>query len=153
MDISNTKNNTGFLADRGVSPVIGVIMMVAITVILAGIVATFVLDSTDGAGDLQPNTQILFEYDADEEVLVVAHDGGEAITSSNSQSISVSSSDVDAADVSPSEEMTVDTDIDMGSVLFEIENIEPGDEVDIIWTSDDGQDSAILDSYEAPGGS
>jgi len=50
-----------FADDDAVSPVIGVILMVAITVILAAVIASFVL----GLGDQQetaPNTSFGFEY-------------------------------------------------------------------------------------------
>jgi len=69
--------------DRGVSPVIGVILMVAITVILAAVIGTFVL----GLGDsLQqtPQAQLdaeLTDYDDDgtEDEVVIHHNGGDAI--------------------------------------------------------------------------
>ena len=43
--------------DSAVSPVIGVILMVAITVILAAVIASFVLGLGDSANDVQPNVQ------------------------------------------------------------------------------------------------
>ncbi len=77
--------------DRGVSPVIGVILMVAITVILAAVIGTFVL----GLGDsLQqaPQSQISVA-DADDtspivgngsgvtdDAVLISHDGGDALT-------------------------------------------------------------------------
>jgi len=48
--IRNTKLN-----NRGVSPVIGVILMVAITVILAAVIATFVLGLGDQLSDTSPS--------------------------------------------------------------------------------------------------
>ena len=53
-----------FNDDDAVSPVIGVILMVAITVILAAVIASFVL----GLGDQNnpaPTTSFDFEYDSD----------------------------------------------------------------------------------------
>ena len=47
--------------DRAVSPVIGVILMVAITVILAAVIGTFVLGLGDQLGDTAP--QASFELD------------------------------------------------------------------------------------------
>ncbi len=46
----NTQSN-----NRGVSPVIGVILMVAITVILAAVIATFVLGLGDQLSDTSPS--------------------------------------------------------------------------------------------------
>jgi flagellin-like protein len=61
--------------DRGVSPVIGVILMVAITVILAAVIAAFVL----GLGDTNstaPNVNFEYDYDsADNNVTVTMTNG------------------------------------------------------------------------------
>jgi len=49
--------------DRAVSPVIGVILMVAITVILAAVIAAFVLDI--GPGDPDPNAAVAVNNQTD----------------------------------------------------------------------------------------
>lgn len=51
-----TKKLVGSDEERAVSPVIGVILMVAITVILAAVIAAFVLDI--GPGDPDPNAVV-----------------------------------------------------------------------------------------------
>ena len=66
-----------FTDDRAVSPVIGVILMVAITVILAAVIGAFVL----GIGSNQekaPQASLSFNYDGSGNVKVL-HDGGETI--------------------------------------------------------------------------
>jgi flagellin-like protein len=62
--------------DRAVSPVIGVILMVAITVILAAVIGTFVLNL---GGDLQstPQAQLSIEEVGGE--IVIEHNGGDAL--------------------------------------------------------------------------
>jgi len=57
MKLSNLFND-----DDAVSPVIGVILMVAITVILAAVIASFVLGLGDSADEVQPNTSFTFDY-------------------------------------------------------------------------------------------
>ncbi|SDJ97875.1 flagellin N-terminal-like domain-containing protein [Halovenus aranensis] len=52
-----------FEEDDAVSPVIGVILMVAITVILAAVIASFVLGLGDTAGEVQPQATWNFEYE------------------------------------------------------------------------------------------
>ncbi|WP_144920857.1 type IV pilin [Halorubrum salsamenti] len=47
--------------DRAVSPVIGVILMVAITVILAAVIGTFVLGLGDQLGDTAPQASFTVE--------------------------------------------------------------------------------------------
>jgi len=51
-----TQKLVGAEEERAVSPVIGVILMVAITVILAAVIAAFVLDI--GPGDADPNAAV-----------------------------------------------------------------------------------------------
>ncbi|MFC5278108.1 type IV pilin [Halorubrum rubrum] len=70
--------------DRGVSPVIGVILMVAITVILAAVIGTFVLGLGDSLGDSQPTAQLsasIDDDDSDNKSVVIDHDGGDSIDS------------------------------------------------------------------------
>jgi len=64
--------------NRGVSPVIGVILMVAITVILAAVIGTFVLNL---GGDLQqtPQAQISIDADNTNNGVDISHNGGDAI--------------------------------------------------------------------------
>jgi len=53
--------------DRAVSPVIGVILMVAITVILAAVIGTFVLGLGDSLGDNSVRLrQLSVDFDTDE---------------------------------------------------------------------------------------
>lgn len=62
--------------ERGVSPVIGVILMVAITVILAAVIGTFVL----GLGDsLQQAPQAQLDAELESSEIVVNHNGGDKI--------------------------------------------------------------------------
>jgi len=51
--------------DDAVSPVIGVILMVAITVILAAVIGTFVLGLGEQVQDTSPNAQFTTEYSSD----------------------------------------------------------------------------------------
>lgn len=63
--------------DRGVSPVIGVILMVAITVILAAVIGTFVLGLGDSLGNSAP--QASFQCNGDN----LVHGGGDELDSAN----------------------------------------------------------------------
>jgi flagellin-like protein len=78
-----------FTDDDAVSPVIGVILMVAITVILAAVIASFVLGLGNNATDQTPTASFVFDYDQVEDadsdtdqtqgLLTVSHDGGDTI--------------------------------------------------------------------------
>lgn len=73
--------------DRAVSPVIGVILMVAITVILAAVIGVFVLGLADDLGDGPTQATLSFEGNfiendaAEGEVhyVNVTHDGGDSL--------------------------------------------------------------------------
>ena len=68
--------------DDAVSPVIGVILMVAITVILAAVIASFVLGL--GPGEAQPSASFSFEEPSGGSGdVTVTHDSGDAIPVSN----------------------------------------------------------------------
>ena len=67
--------------DRGVSPVIGVILMVAITVILAAVIGTFVLGLGQDVSQTAPQASITFQNDTDVAGnITIAHEGGDTLT-------------------------------------------------------------------------
>lgn len=86
---------TGSNGDRGVSPVIGTILMVAIAVILAAVVGSFVLGI---GGDLSQSPQVSLDVsdaaddvdnegvnsgDGPDDIIVIEHSGGDSLESSN----------------------------------------------------------------------
>jgi flagellin-like protein len=85
---------------RAVSPVIGVILMVAIVVILAAIVGTFVTSFGDDPATRQPNLKFTFEFEDDagpngEDTFHIVHDGGETIyVGPSDESSSVAAGDI-----------------------------------------------------------
>jgi flagellin-like protein len=62
-----------------VSPVIGVILMVAVTVILAAVIGTFVLGVGDTASSRTPQAQFTADYTSADGELSFTHDSGETI--------------------------------------------------------------------------
>ena len=69
------KKLVGSEDERAVSPVIGVILMVAITVILAAVIAAFVLDI--GPGDSTISAAADVSFDGDDVVVEVTSGGGD----------------------------------------------------------------------------
>jgi len=74
--------------DDAVSPVIGVILMVAITVILAAVIATFVLGLGEQVSSTAPQASFTFEFEeasdsgqdsVNDGTLSITHDGGDSI--------------------------------------------------------------------------
>jgi flagellin-like protein len=77
-----------FTDDDAVSPVIGVILMVAITVILAAVIASFVLGLGNNATEQNPTSSFTFDYEQTVEhsdsgdsvgVVTITHDGGDSV--------------------------------------------------------------------------
>ncbi|MFK5605825.1 MULTISPECIES: type IV pilin [Haloferax] len=134
-----------FLSEsRAVSPVIGVILMVAITVILAAVIGTFVLGLGDQVGDTAPQASFSFDYDGVDTV-TITHESGDAI---DFESLSVS-------ETSDETSSTVDNDGDSDGNMGAGDSIEvtfggplvDGDEVRLVWTSESGSNSATLQTY------
>jgi len=142
------------LSDEGaVSPVIGVILMVAITVILAAVIGTFVLGLGDQVQSSAPNTNFQFAYsdtnndgysaNSDDEV-TITHNGGQDIESSQitvSQSGSTSLTDASGS--------SWPTTIDTGdSNTYTQAN--GGETVRVIWNSPSGGSSNTIGSSTVP---
>lgn len=76
------KFNDQIRYDRAVSPVIGVILMVAITVILAAVIGTFVLGIAP-SDDAAPTAQLSLDNESDalgnEHALIIQHGGGDTV--------------------------------------------------------------------------
>ena len=70
-----------FNDDKAVSPVIGVILMVAITVILAAVIGTFVLGLGDSISDTTPSASINGEINNGQ--IVFTHQSGQNIDGAN----------------------------------------------------------------------
>jgi flagellin-like protein len=68
-------------SDRAVSPVIGVILMVAITVILAAVIGTFVLGLGDSLSNTSPQAQLSLSADAANDEIEFSHSGGDTLQS------------------------------------------------------------------------
>ena len=64
--------------DRAVSPVIGVILMVAITVILAAVIGTFVLGLGDQLGDTAPQATFTID-DNSSDTINITKTGGQSL--------------------------------------------------------------------------
>jgi len=73
-----------FLRDqRGVSPVIGVILMVAITVVMGAVVAGFVYGYL-GTSTKAPNVVLsVLDDPTDQDSLLIKHSGGESVSADN----------------------------------------------------------------------
>ena len=148
-----------FIEKRAVSPVIGVILMVAITVILAAVIGAFVLGLGDSVSETAPNAQIDFDYDLDDtngDSLTLTHDGGNSFEVGNVRltgpngTVSDLENNVsngawgDEGTVSAGSSVTID-DGDQN------ENVGGEETIRIVWSGDGGSSSTIARSTTPSG--
>ncbi|WP_092732768.1 type IV pilin [Halopenitus persicus] len=162
-----------FADDRAVSPVIGVILMVAITVILAAVIGTFVLGMGDDLQNNQPTASFDMDFDTTQtpDAVTISHAGGDTISEDDSLTVAVTSdkrlddSDSHVADGTAwgdiSDPYSWDTTGGVGAgssqtlYLYKDDsgtsNAEwSGETVSVNWESADGSSSAQLASQTAP---
>ncbi|NHN58813.1 MULTISPECIES: type IV pilin [Halorussus] len=152
-----------FEDDGAVSPVIGVILMVAITVILAAVIGTFVLGLGDRVSQASPNAQFTFEYATDAEGngnnwLNITHDGGEGVESSQ-LAVNVgdnelwSASDGYDSDIDSSNNQKWSGKLTAGDTI-ELEDtsgdskISDGLKVKVIWSASGSDKTAVIGESE-----
>jgi flagellin-like protein len=161
--------------DDAVSPVIGVILMVAITVILAAVIGTFVLGLGDQVSDSSPTASFNFDF-ADQTEVSITHDGGDAIddnsltvkingtnvyegaggtgTGNNGDIVDTVSSNICGGDYDMDNSGTADdgwsSDVTAGSTLtLDATNGDCGSsDIRVVWSSSSGGDTATLGKAE-----
>ncbi|XVH32195.1 type IV pilin [Haloferacaceae archaeon DSL9] len=90
---------------RAVSPVIGVILMVAITVILAAVIGTFVLQMGGSLGQSAPQASIsVSDHDWEGDEIELRHSGGDTIEWADTNIIVENSNDGEVRWEGPGEE-------------------------------------------------
>ncbi|WP_148413204.1 type IV pilin [Haloferax sp. KTX1] len=150
-----------FADDDAVSPVIGVILMVAITVILAAVIGTFVL----GLGEqtaTAPQASFSFDYNqSSADYLNITHESGGAIDSDQlniTTGVGIYAPDEATGDAAESRTWTAlngdtQTDVTAGTSVTIIP--EDGESlsdqtVRIVWTDEAGSSSATLQRWSGP---
>lgn len=125
-----------------VSPVIGVILMVAITVILAAVIGTFVLGQADQLGQSAP--QVQFEYTANdgENSFDITHQGGESFQASNVDVNVNGGADTAQTDWSD----TVSAGDTYTTATYATDGV---NSISVIWTSPNGGTSSTIGEYGA----
>lgn len=119
--------------DRAVSPVIGVVLMVAVVVILAAVIGAFVL----GLGGSQQSTpQASFSYDSGNQALTMS--GGDSIPADQ---LSVEGTKWGGGD--PAE---------AGQTMTGVTDSNGDGQITVTWTSSDGSESSTLTSIDIGSG-
>ena len=79
--------------DRGVSPVIGVILMVAVTVVLAAVIGASVLDVGEDVGE-SPSAAV--EYDGGDSMTILSVQNADSITVTDGEDVDVTEDPAEA---------------------------------------------------------
>ena len=129
------------IADRSVSPVIGVVLFIAMAVLLSTVVYTMAIDSTPApegspvSGEPLPAASVDFEFQQDGANVIVTHKSGEPIAADK---LSV-----------PQGELQYDNETITAGSSFTIVPETPSATYDIVYADGDGQ-SAIIAQTENP---
>jgi len=133
--------------DRAVSPVIGVILMVAITVILAAVIGTFVLGLGDQVSENAPQASFSFDFDTANSNVTITHEGGDTLDNST---ISI---DGDDGGLAPGD-VNHPGDWDDGTVeagdSITYKDVDNGETVRVIWTNPAGGATNTIARGTAP---
>jgi len=141
--------------DRAVSPVIGVILMVAITVILAAVIGTFVLGLGDQVSDNAPQASFSFDFNANGDfdgqtgapgagdIVNITHEGGETIENSTLEVSGDGTSSLQyqsggwGSSVSAGDQITYS-------------GVDAGETIRVIWTNPNGGSTNTIARATAP---
>ncbi|MUV85087.1 type IV pilin [Natronomonas sp. CBA1123] len=148
--------------ERAVSPVIGVILMVAITVILAAVIGTFVLGLGDQVQQTSPNAQWDVEYDPGSSgSWVLTHTSGDDVPESTlnvalsgGTDTNISSGDYSWATLGTGSDTTVSAgdSAEFNSSTTGTYNQGEFDDATLrlVWTAEGGGSSSTLTTWEGP---
>jgi flagellin-like protein len=137
-----------FTDDSAVSPVIGVILMVAITVILAAVIGSFVLNLGGSLQQSAPQASFGFDYDTDGDGNVtITHESGDSIEADRLTTAGMENASVPWTNTSLSEGDTVSAGT---SATFDNTADWNGETVRVVWESESGENSATLSQSTAP---
>jgi flagellin-like protein len=149
--------------EEAVSPVIGVILMVAITVILAAVIGTFVLGLGNQVQSTAPSASFSFDYaEGAADSLDIIHDGGDSInenrlavvlSDASGTSVTDGAKDLDTLGVTANSDVTAGTTIEVtdGNVNGGDGDLDlSGATVRVTWTSESGDSSSTLGRWSGP---
>ena len=130
--------------DRAVSPVIGVILMVAITVILAAVIGTFVLGLGQNVQST-PQASFSFDFDKSNTSVNVTHTGGDRLEEGeNAAQVNIVSTDGASTDWLDNESTISAGDTQLHGYTNN------GTTVRVTWSGPNNESSSTLGSQQAP---
>ncbi|ADQ66485.1 flagellin-like protein [Halogeometricum borinquense DSM 11551] len=134
-----------FTDESAVSPVIGVILMVAITVILAAVIGTFVLNLGGSVSQTTPQASFGFEYETSgDNNVTITHETGDTIEGARLDTKGLNSeSGPDWSDVGGTVSAGSSVELKNGADWS-------GETIRVVWNSENNENSATLSESTAP---
>jgi flagellin-like protein len=140
------KLNELFADDDAVSPVIGVILMVAITVILAAVIGTFVLGLGSEIETTEPQAQFSFDEPSNSEV-TVTHDGGQPVQADNMEVVVDENTNSYCDSQGGADDKWTNSEVTAGDQCT-VSGLSTDGELRVTWESDDGSQTGTLAKYD-----
>ena len=127
--------------ERAVSPVVGVALMIAITVILAAVIGAVVLGMGTG-GVNTPQAQLQAEWDGDD-VVTITHNGGEPLPEGEVRFVG------DDNEVVLEETLTTGASVTISQAEGDDLDLDLAGEITVIWDDPNSDSSNILERFSA----
>lgn len=145
--------------NEAVSPVIGVVLVVAMTIVLVAVAGTLLLGEVDDSA--APTARLTFEqndggdgWDNDNDYVNVTHEGGHTLDVENlyvqvdEEEVSVGASDW-AAHVSAGDRLSLtDAPSDPAGSVYVGTDIGEGDTIRVVWEDPDSDRSFVVGEHE-----
>lgn len=132
--------------ERAVSPVIGVILMVAITVILAAVIGTFVLGLGDQVQETSPNAQWDWDKQSNDD-MELSHEGGQNVDPARLE-VTGATGGVQCDSASAWTGLS-NSKVTAGATCTIVNgDLSNGDSLRLVWTAEGGEQSSTLTKYE-----
>ena len=127
---------------RAVSPVVGVILMVAIVIILATAIGGFLLAFSD-SDESAPTVVVNSDVDPLTGEIRITHAGGDALNGKNTGELLLQGNDETITTT-----FDADKSIRAGDNLFTDEQLPSGSSISIVWKSPSGDSTSVIETIE-----
>jgi len=121
--------------ERAVSPVVGVALLIAITVILAAVIGGVVLGLGSSSAEA-PQASLQFEYNSGD--LTISHEGGDELKQKN-------------VILRGNTTANFNQDLAAGESMTKSTTLSAGDEVSVVWQDPNSNDEAVIGTFEYNG--
>ncbi|WP_435065563.1 type IV pilin [Halobaculum sp. EA56] len=141
-----------FARDRGVTPVVATVTMVAITVVLAAVLGAAMLGVSGGLGTAPPPVSVEFTYvsDGNDYAVIASIYGGTTITKQNTGNLTlVADSGQERTAPKTRYPLTGGDDIELSDDTG-TGPVPPGTDVYLVWTAPDNESTSVIARDRTP---